>query len=89
MVRINNNDPEDFAPMDDDLPSTRTLASTQSLFGGQFVERRPAMILIACSMVTALGFILGALLTLGILIGFIEVDPSTIKTVLRTILGKS
>ncbi len=89
MVRINSKDPEDFAPMDDELPSTNSLSANPSLFGGQFVERRPAMIFIAFAMVTALGFILGALLTLGILIGFIEIDPSTIKAALRTILGKS
>ena len=81
---------EDFD--NSELPSTDGIASRTrglSFFGGDEVERRPWALGLAVAIIILIGFIIGTLFTMGILNGIIEIDPKAIKSILKTLLGKS
>jgi hypothetical protein len=88
MPTVNNqHSTDDIAPGEYDIPPTPT---DMREFGGPGydLERRPAMITLFFAVLMALGFIAGALFTLGVLSGYIEIDPKAIKTVIKSLLGK-
>jgi hypothetical protein len=61
----------------------------ESVFGGETVERRPMMLVLLISMIVLSGFILGTLLTLAIVKGWIQLDLRTIKNFFKSITGRS
>ena len=60
-----------------------------SVFGGSRVERRPLPITLVILAIIFLGFVVGTLFTMGILSGVIEIDPKAIKTLFKTLMGKT
>lgn len=87
MSQGQNYDDQDLPPIHS--PATGSTSIISSMFGGAYVERRPMMLGLAMSMIVLAGFIVGTLFTMGILSGLIEIDPKSIKSILRTILGKN
>lgn len=60
-----------------------------SIFGGTRVERRPVPIALMILAIIFIGFVVGTLFTMGILSGVIEIDPKAIKTLFKTLMGKT
>jgi len=84
------NDPELNLPPTDSLGHQSAPRSLmESVFGGETVERRPMMLVLLISMIVLSGFILGTLLTLAIVKGWIQLDLRTIKNFFKSITGRS
>ncbi|MCX6118046.1 MAG: hypothetical protein NT027_10925 [Proteobacteria bacterium] len=84
-----NNGPSIGRRLPDQLPPERYDDEHDSIFTQFSSERRPLVIVLVLLAIAALGFILGALFTVGILNGWIEIDPKMIKDSLKAILGKN
>lgn len=88
-IRPQDHDPE-LPPLDDYHHGRgRFLDFFSSIFGGSRVERRPLPIALVILAIVFVGFVFGTLFTMGILSGVIEIDPKAIKTLFKTILGKT
>lgn len=79
----------ELPPIDSISEYERPRGFFSSIFGGDTVERRPLPIMFVIFGIIFIGFVIGTLITMGILSGMIEINPKAIKAVLKTFMGKS
>lgn len=89
-ISPSDRDPE-LPPIDDYHQKSRGKFGhfLSSIFGGSHIERRPLPIILVILAIIFVGFVVGTLFTMGILSGVIEIDPKAIKTIFKSLMGKT